>query len=123
MAHNGKGNGRGKKWNNPGYPYTIPVDPITGKKGVSDIGVGAGIGAAALGIPYVLWLKKKKKEANEKATREGKKLPYPYTGKKSEKKQGGGVMEKKPTLVGKKDGGIVNTTKFRYIGLKNGKAN
>ena len=158
MAHNGKGNGRSKKWETKGYPHTIPIDPFTGKKGISDKGVIAGIGAAAVSIPALIYLKKKKKEANQRAHDAGKPLPYPFTGKGPKKKQKGGeiktpeAIEKmkkaldklKPHLMGEsvdamtiivegekkkrdksiskttqpygaKEGGVVNTTKFRYI--------
>ena len=114
MAHNGKGNGRSKKWETKGYPHTIPIDPFTGKKGISDVGVVAGIGAAAVSIPALIYLKKKKKEANQKAHDAGKSLPYPFTGKSPKKKRDKSIS-KTTQPYGAKEGGVVDTTKFRYI--------
>ena len=154
---NGKANGHGNKFK-VGYPETIPIDPITGKKSISDLGVGVGLAGAAASLPLLWYVKKKKKEANEKAAKEGKDLPYPFTGKSPEKKQKGGEVKSpeaikkmkkalnklKPHLMGEsvdamtiivegekkkrdksiskstqpygaKKGGIVDTTKFRYI--------
>ena len=157
MAKNGKLNGQGKKFK-VGYPGTIPIDPVTGKRMINDKAVIGGMGAA-VAAPLLLWYtKKKKKEANEKAAKEGKSLPYPFTGKSPEKKQKGGEVKSpeaikkmkkalnklKPHLMGEsvdamtiivegekkkrdksiskttqpygaKKGGIVDTTKFRYI--------
>ena len=92
MAKNGKLNGQGKKFK-VGYPGTIPIDPVTGKRMINDKAVIGGMGAA-IAAPVLLWYtKKKKKEANEKAAKEGKPLPYPFTGKSPEKKQKGGEIK------------------------------
>ena len=154
---NGKANGHGNKFK-VGYPETIPIDPITGKKSISDLGVGVGLAGAAASLPLLWYVKKKKKEANEKAAKEGKELPYPFTGKTPQKKVDNGEIKTpkeikkmkkaldklKPHLMGEsvdsmtiiiegekkkrdkhiskttqpygaKKGGVVNTTKFRYI--------
>ena len=84
-----KSNGHGKNFE-VGYPGTIPINPTTGKSMISDTGVVSGIGAA-IAAPFLLWyVKKKKKEANQKAYAAGEDLPYPLTGRGPEEKAEGG---------------------------------